>query len=307
MCDILYAADLAPRNYREHPIQTWTLCRASLADKLHGPASADDAEENRMRPQRSVWLSIALLLLALGAAQAGPREDADKVRSLFEQAHNGAEWDRLVTLFTPNVHYFASEQEELVVGQKALREYFATIPRGLKLKMSDHVVLQLAPTVLSSSGYVVRTPADGAADVLKISMVLQNVDGYWLIAQLHASPLTSTPVAVAKGDLAQCTRLTFRQTADMCDSCTAPPWNGQVSRTAGAQWALAYVDGNNKPRTGRWRLVSATSSELMFVDDNIKLFTRFDLPARKGFQRRGEQGDWSPTTDILSTDCGSGR
>src|SRR5262245_9268843 len=48
----------------------------------------------------------------------------------------------------------------------------------------------------------------------------------------------ATPTALrlppsVKTDVKECTRLTFRQTADMCNNCTAPPWNGELNRTSG--------------------------------------------------------------------------
>lgn len=115
---------------------------------------------------------------------------------------------------------------------------------------------------------------------------------------------TALSLAVSpKTDVKECTRLTFRQTADMCNNCTAPPWNGELNRMSGADWALTYADGNNKTGNMRWRLVSATGSELTFVDDNRNLFTLFDLKGRKGFQRRGSSGAWSPMSDVLSAKC----
>lgn len=102
---------------------------------------------------------------------------------------------------------------------------------------------------------------------------------------------------------ARCTRLRFRQTADMCDNCTAPPWNGELNSASGDVWVVTYVDGNNKSGTARWRLISANRSEMTFVDDNRNLFTRFDLMARKGYQRRGSSGAWAPISNVLSTNC----
>jgi peptidyl-prolyl cis-trans isomerase C len=100
-----------------------------------------------------------------------------------------------------------------------------------------------------------------------------------------------------------CTRVTFRQIADLCNNCTAPPWNGEFKRTSGDEWTATFVDGHNKPGSTRWRLTSQTSSQILVHDASRDLYGRFDFTARKGFLRRGTDQDWKTVSDILSTDC----
>jgi CubicO group peptidase (beta-lactamase class C family) len=107
----------------------------------------------------------------------------------------------------------------------------------------------------------------------------------------------------ANVDAGRCTQLSFRQTADMCNNCTAPPWNGELTRISGDEWRLTFADGRNRSRSAGWWLVSTDNSEMIFVDGNRSLFTRFDLMARKGFQRRSNSGAWSPIADVLTTQC----
>jgi phospholipase/lecithinase/hemolysin len=120
--------------------------------------------------------------------------------------------------------------------------------------------------------------------------------------------LAATPSGLASPqgqprDARTCTRVAFRQTADMCNNCTAPPWNGDIRKVAGEEWALAYVDGRNRSGTVRWRLKTQNDSEIVFRDAKRDLYTRFDLTARKAFQRRGGAGSWLSVGDILETDC----
>jgi len=107
----------------------------------------------------------------------------------------------------------------------------------------------------------------------------------------------------AKTHVVECTRLTFRQIADTCNNCTAPPWNGELKRTAGDEWTGTYIDGNNRPGSTHWRLTSQSASEVLLHDGSRDLYVRFDLPARKGFLRRGRGGNWINASEILSTDC----
>jgi hypothetical protein len=102
---------------------------------------------------------------------------------------------------------------------------------------------------------------------------------------------------------AACTRLAFRQTADLCNNCTAPPWNGELNRTSGDEWTATFVDGHNKTGVSHWRLTSQTSSEMVLHDASRDIYRRFDLTARKGFLRSGAAGNWTAASDILSTDC----
>jgi cholinesterase len=100
-----------------------------------------------------------------------------------------------------------------------------------------------------------------------------------------------------------CTRVAFRQTSDMCNSCTSPPWNGEANKTAGEEWILTYVDGAKRSGSARWRLKTANESEMIFHDVNRDLYTRFDFVTRKGFQRRGLGGPWVAVADHVVPAC----
>jgi len=102
---------------------------------------------------------------------------------------------------------------------------------------------------------------------------------------------------------ATCVRLAFRQTADMCNNCTAPPWTGDLRRISGDEWVATYVDGHKRQGTARLRLTSESGAELVFHDRERNLYTRFDLVARRGLQRRGTAGGWTTTSEVLSTEC----
>ena len=76
-----------------------------------------------------------------------------------------------------------------------------------------------------------------------------------------------------------------------------------MKRTAGDEWTGTYIDGNNRPGSTHWRLTSQSASEVLLHDGSRDLYVRFDLPARKGFLRRGRGGNWINASEILSTDC----
>ena len=66
---------------------------------------------------------------------------------------------------------------------------------------------------------------------------------------------------------------------------------------------MTYVDGRKNSGSARWRLKAKDEAQIIFYDDKRDLYTRFDLVARKEFQRRGAAGPWSSVGDILTTDC----
>src|SRR5262249_14889633 len=113
----------------------------------------------------------------------------------------------------------------------------------------------------------------------------------------------SAPSPSRQASASTCTRVAYRQIADLCNNCTAPPWNGELKQTTGDEWTATFVDGNNKPGSSRWRLTSQSASEILFYDGSRDLYARIDLTARKGFLRRGTSGAWTIGSDILSTDC----
>ena len=135
---------------------------------------------------------VALLLLFAGIpASAGPLEEADAVLNRFEQTFNTGNWDAVVALYTKDVHFFGTVEPELVVGSEALRKYFGNLRKGLKVKfVTGSAVLQIEPNVLIISGYQVITGSSGNENVFRSTFVMHKVDGNWLIAQRHVSPMS---------------------------------------------------------------------------------------------------------------------
>jgi TPR repeat protein len=119
--------------------------------------------------------------------------------------------------------------------------------------------------------------------------------------QAPSPQATDTPQARAAAGT--CTRMTFRQFADLCNNCSAPPWNGELSRTSDEEWIATFVDGHNRRGTTRWRMTLQTGSEMLLYDAGRDMYRRFDLMARIGFLRQGANGAWTAVADILSTDC----
>jgi TPR repeat protein len=143
----------------------------------------------------------------------------------------------------------------------------------------------------------------------KLRAGLKPVPMIWDLQYVGVAPPASRwsaadPVPTAReGALATCTRWTYRQIADLCNNCTAPPWNGEFKRAEGDEWIATFTDGHNKPGTSRWQMTSRSSAEILLYDKSRDLYGRIDLTVRKGFLRSGASGNWTNTSEILSTDC----
>jgi hypothetical protein len=156
----------------------------------HVPVDLICLKGRAMAIRRRLAPVAALFLHLAGAtANAGPVEEADAVLSRLEQAFNSANWDEVVALYTKDVHFFGTLQAEMVVGSKALRKYYETVPKGAKIKAPSNAVIQLEPNVLISSGYFLVNPGSGNEVVRRSTFVMHKVDGKWLIAQAHVSTM----------------------------------------------------------------------------------------------------------------------
>ncbi len=118
--------------------------------------------------------------------------------SKYEDAYNNKDNnpDALVALYTKDALYFNVNIQELIVGPAALRAMFSR-SRGLKIKIGDYSVLQVAPNVLLASGYDEITGPDGRTFPYRVSWAMVKVDGNWLIAQSHTSFFPRPPAAAA--------------------------------------------------------------------------------------------------------------
>jgi phospholipase/lecithinase/hemolysin len=143
----------------------------------------------------------------------------------------------------------------------------------------------------------------GAASERPVCRFVANGQGTGNVSGPMTRPNEPATRADTQAAKPSCTRVAFRQTADMCNNCTVPPWNGDIVRATGEAWKLTYVDGRGNSGSVQWRLRSMSESEIVFHDDKRDLYTRFDLTAGKGFQRRGTAGTWNAMSDVLATDC----
>ena len=136
---------------------------------------------------------LAILGIVVGLAlpqfaHAGPSEDAAAVRAQWAQVYNSGDADKFVALYTKDATLFGSTAQ-LFSGSDGVRAYFSKLPPGIKVKMGEQQAVAVAPNVLLSSGFAEFMLKDGTAIPYRLTLALVKVDGQWLIAQHHGSPV----------------------------------------------------------------------------------------------------------------------
>ena len=133
-------------------------------------------------------ITLLLGLFAVLPTHAAPVDDCLTVRSNQVQAFNDRNWDKLVSTYTTDVHFFGSAANEIIIGADALRSFYLARPTDVKLRLGEHSAVQVASNVVICSGYQVLIVGNRES-VLRVTFVLVNNNGNWLVAQTHASQL----------------------------------------------------------------------------------------------------------------------
>ncbi len=131
---------------------------------------------------------LLFVLLSVDGAKAGPNEDAAAVRSQWEQVYNSGDADKFVSLYTKDAMLFGSTAQ-LFTGTDGVRTYFGKLLPGIQTKMSTQQAIAIGPDVLLSSGFADFTLKNGTVLPFRLTLAIVKVDGKWLIAQHHGSPV----------------------------------------------------------------------------------------------------------------------
>jgi uncharacterized protein (TIGR02246 family) len=145
-------------------------------------------EEENMMHRVTAIVSLVAVLLSPVPAKAGPTEDAAAVRARWEQVYNSGDADTFVALYSKNAMLFGSTAQ-LFTGSEGVRTYFTKLPAVIKVQMRDQQAIAVNPEVLLSSGFADFTLKDGTLLPFRLTFAIVKVDGKWLIAQHHGSPV----------------------------------------------------------------------------------------------------------------------
>jgi len=137
---------------------------------------------------RQFLVLIGLVLLTISAAKAGPNDDAVAARASWEQVYNAGDADKFAALYTKDAMLFGSTAQ-LFTGTDGARTYFSKLPAGIKVKMGDQQAIAAGPDVVLSSGFADFTFPNGTVVPFRLTLAFVKVDGKWLVAQHHGSPV----------------------------------------------------------------------------------------------------------------------
>ena len=137
---------------------------------------------------RQFLVLIGLVLLTISAAKAGPNDDAVAARASWEQVYNAGDADKFAALYTKDAMLFGSTAQ-LFTGTDGARTYFSKLPAGIKVKMGDQQAIAAGPDVVLSSGFADFTFPNGTVAAFRLTLAFVKVDGKWLVAQHHGSPM----------------------------------------------------------------------------------------------------------------------
>jgi hypothetical protein len=140
-----------------------------------------------------------VLLLALvwsTSIQAGPTEDALAAYDKFFATFTTDNHEQLVSMFTPDALFYGTGSTEVVTSTEGRTSYFKRALAGTrgetKARPFDRTALQLSENVVAISGkWQSERTLDGkmvTAGPSRVTVVMQNRGGQWLIAQFHNSP-----------------------------------------------------------------------------------------------------------------------
>ncbi|KJC37559.1 SgcJ/EcaC family oxidoreductase [Bradyrhizobium sp. LTSP857] len=138
--------------------------------------------------QKLFAVLVIVIALSPQLAKAGPSEDAAMVRAQWEEVYNSGDADKFVALYTKDATLFGSTAQ-LFTGSDGVRAYYSKLPPGIKAKMGDQQAIAVGSNVLLSSGFASFTLKDGTVVPYRLTLALVKVDGQWLIAQHHGSPV----------------------------------------------------------------------------------------------------------------------
>ena len=113
---------------------------------------------------------------------------AAAVWARWEKIYNSGDVDKFVALYTDDPLLFGSTAK-LYAGSEGVRSYFIGLPNGIKAKMGHQQAVAAGPNVLLTSGFADFILKDGTVLGYRLTFAIVKVDGQWLIAQHHGSPL----------------------------------------------------------------------------------------------------------------------
>jgi uncharacterized protein (TIGR02246 family) len=136
-------------------------------------------------------LVLALMLLAAGAASAGPAADAGTAVDRWAAAFNANDVDALVGVYAADATLMGTAGATVKQGREAIRRYYARLNRsGDEVSLGERKIIALSNDIAYVTGdYEFSALRSGERQMApaRFTMVLVRRGRDWLIAHHHSS------------------------------------------------------------------------------------------------------------------------
>jgi uncharacterized protein (TIGR02246 family) len=157
---------------------------------------AQNIWEDKMKTRMVGPLAAPLLALfiTIGAATAGPAEDANAALDRFSASYTANDVDALVQLYSPNTILLGTNSPNISEGRDAVRAYFTNLKlagSGNRNQIQERKTIVINDNAVLITGFYEFTrisegkPVPGPA---RFTVLLTKSGGQWLIAHQHSSP-----------------------------------------------------------------------------------------------------------------------
>lgn len=144
---------------------------------------------------RQAIVVMAVLLAGSVAAQAGPKEDAQKVVDAWAQAFSDSDIHAMVSLYAPDAVFMGTGSKAVVTQPEGIRAYFekgflTDRPRLARIYDTSAVVISDTSVVVTGLDTISNT-RDGKVNSVngRVTFVLAKRESEWKIVHFHRSAM----------------------------------------------------------------------------------------------------------------------
>lgn len=140
-------------------------------------------------------LLAMLMIMAPGAAFAGPADEANAVIDRWSATYSANDRDALVSLYTPDAILLGTTSPVISKGTEAIQKYFEMLPgSGRKNAITERHTIVLNDAAVIGTGFYTftRTAENDTPRPSRFTMLVVKLDGKWMIAHHHSSPRAET-------------------------------------------------------------------------------------------------------------------
>lgn len=140
-------------------------------------------------------LLAMLVIVAPGAAFAGPADEANAVIDRWSATYSSNDRDALVNLYAPDAILLGTTSPVISKGTEAIQKYFEALPgSGRRNVIGERHTIVLGDHAVIGTGFYTfsRVAENDTPRPSRFTMLVVKRDGKWMIAHHHSSPRAET-------------------------------------------------------------------------------------------------------------------